>query len=264
MGLDWFVQQGRNVRQALIQKRTPVQAPAPTRPEPATVFYGRGYTNPARQTTPKPVQPAQQRGQELKKALAPKQQRIPPRPVQPKQQKTSQDITKPIYDAGVGASQWWTKNAAPAITQAIDVLPYLGPQTVHRFEGGQIVPVTAGPLTGGGTRLRPNWEGDIGHDLAKGAAVDMPQHTIEFVTAAPLGVERAARMALRDPAGAAGMTAGGLVAVGAGTVQAAQENPARFVGEMAAGVVIGGKTASVKHRAGATSPRGVAHPDPDF
>ena len=80
MVLDWFVQQGRNVRQALIQKRTPVQTPAPTRPEPATVFYGRGYTNPARQTTPKPVQPAQQ----LKKALAPKRQPIAARPVQPR------------------------------------------------------------------------------------------------------------------------------------------------------------------------------------
>ena len=118
MALDWFVQQGRNVRQALIQKRTPVQTPAPTRPEPATVFYGRGYTNPARQTTPKPVQPAQQ----LKKALAPKRQPITARPVQPKQQKTSQDITKPIYDAGVGASQWWTKNAAPAITPELAYL----------------------------------------------------------------------------------------------------------------------------------------------
>ena len=92
MALDWFVQQGRNVRQALIQKRTPVQTPAPTRPEPATVFYGRGYTNPAatapaRQTAAKPVQPVQ----ELKKALAPKpiQQPIAVRPVQPKQQKTS-------------------------------------------------------------------------------------------------------------------------------------------------------------------------------
>lgn len=264
MALDWFIQRGRNgmsaFRQALIQKRTPVQTPAPTRPEPATVFYGRGYTNPARQTTPKPVQPAQQ----LKKALAPKRQPIAARPVQPKQQKTSQDITKPIYDAGVGASQWWTKNAAPAITRAIDSLPYLGPRTLHRIEGGQVIPVTAGPLTGGGTRLRPNWEGDIGHDLAKGAAVDLPQHTIEFVTAAPLGVERAARMALRDPAGAAGMTAGGLVAVGAGTVQAAKENPARFVGEMAAGVVIGGKTAPLKQRAGATVLRGVAHLDPYF
>jgi len=79
------------------------------------VFYGRGYTNPAatapaRQTAAKPVQPVQ----ELKKALAPKpiQQPIAVRPVQPKQQKTSQDITKPIYDAGVGASQWWTQNAA--------------------------------------------------------------------------------------------------------------------------------------------------------
>src|SRR5690554_2680243 len=119
MALDWFVQQGRNVRQALIQKRTPVQILVPTRQEPATVFYGRGYTNPAatapaRQTAAKPVQPVQ----ELKKALAPKpiQQPIAVRPVQPKQQKTSQDITKPIYDAGVGASQWWTKNAAPAIT----------------------------------------------------------------------------------------------------------------------------------------------------
>jgi len=260
MVLDWFVQQGRNVRQALAPKQQPVQAPAPTRPEPATVFYGRGYTNPARQTTPKPVQPAQQ----LKKALAPKRQPIAARPVQPKQQGIPQDIAKPIYDAGVGASQWWTKNAAPAISQAIDSLPYLGPRTLHRFEGGQVVPVTAGPLTGGGTRLRPNWEGDIGHDLAKGAAVDMPQHTIEFVTAAPLGAERAARMALRDPAGAAGMTAGGLVAVGAGTVQAAQENPARFVGEMAAGVVIGGKTAPLKQRAGATALRGVAHLDPFF
>ncbi|MDD3932744.1 MAG: hypothetical protein PHP55_02700, partial [Methanoculleus sp.] len=112
MVLDWFVQQGRNVRQALIQKRTPVQTPVQTRPEPATVFYGRGYTNPAaatpaRQTAAKPMQPAQQRGQELKKALAPKRQPIAARPVQPKQQKTSQDITKPIYDAGVGASQWW-------------------------------------------------------------------------------------------------------------------------------------------------------------
>lgn len=269
MALDWFVQQGRNVRQALVQKRTPVQTPAPARPEPATVLYGRGYSNPAattpaRQTAAKPVQPAQQRVQELKKALAPKQQRIPPRPVQPKQQKTSQDITKPIHDAGVGASKWWTQNAAPAITQAIDVLPYLGPRTLHRIERGQIVPVTAAPLTGGGTRLRPNWEGDIGHDLAKGAAVDMPQHMIEFVTAAPLGVERAARMALRDPAGAAGMTAGGLVAVGAGTAQAARENPARFVGEMAAGVVIGGKTAPLKQRAGATALRGIAHLDPYF
>lgn len=267
MVLDWFVQQGRNVRQALIQKRTPVQTPAPTRPEPATVFYGRGYTNPAatapaRQTAAKPVQPVQ----ELKKALAPKpiQQPIAVRPVQPKQQKTSQDITKPIYDAGVGASQWWTENAAPAITRAIDSLPYLGPRTLHRIEGGQVIPVTAGPLTGGGTRLRPNWEGDIGHDLAKGAAVDLPQHTIEFVTAAPLGVERAARMALRDPAGAAGMTAGGLVAVGAGTVQAAKENPARFTGEMAAGIFIGGKTAPLKQRAGATALRGVAHLDPYF
>ncbi len=268
MALDWFVQQGRNVRQALIQKRTPVQTPAPTRQEPATVFYGRGYTNPAatapaRQTAAKPVQPVQ----ELKKALAPKpiQQPIAVRPVQqPKQQKTSQDITKPIYDAGVGASQWWTQNAAPAITRAIDSLPYLGPRTVHTIEGGQVIPVTAGPLTGGGTRLRPNWEGDIGHDLAKGAAVDLPQHTIEFVTAAPLGVERAARMALRDPAGAAGMTAGGLVAVGAGTVQAAKENPARFTGEMAAGILIGGKTAPLKQRAGATALRGVAHLDPYF
>ena len=87
MVLDWFVQQGRNVRQALIQKRTPVQTPAPTRPEPATVFYGRGYTNPAatapaRQTAAKPVQPVQ----ELKKALAPKpiQQPIAVRPVQPR------------------------------------------------------------------------------------------------------------------------------------------------------------------------------------
>jgi len=87
MALDWFVQQGRNVRQALIQKRTPVQTPAPTRPEPATVFYGRGYTNPAatapaRQTAAKPVQPVQ----ELKKALAPKpiQQPIAVRPVQPR------------------------------------------------------------------------------------------------------------------------------------------------------------------------------------
>jgi hypothetical protein len=260
MVLDWFVQQGRNVRQALVPKQQPVQTPAPVRQEPATVFYGRGYTNPARQTTPKPVQPAQQ----LKKALAPKRQPIAARPVQPKQQKTSQDITKPIYDAGVGASQWWKKNAAPAITRAIDSFPYLGPRTLHRIEGGQVIPVTAGPLTGGGTRLRPNWEGDIGHDLAKGAAVDLPQHTIEFVTAAPLGVERAARMALRDPAGAAGMTAGGLVAVGAGTVQAAKENPARFVGEMAAGVVIGGKTAPLKQRAGATALRGVAHLDPYF
>ncbi|MDI6720456.1 MAG: hypothetical protein QMD46_12670 [Methanomicrobiales archaeon] len=244
MLLDWFVQQGRNVRQALIQKRTPVQTPAPTR-----------------QTAVKPVQPVQ----ELKKALAPKpiQQPIAVRPVQPKQG-TPQDITKPIYDAGVGASQWWKKNAAPAITQAIDSLPYLGPRTVYRFEGGQIIPATAGPLTGGGTRLRPNWEGDIGHDLAKGAAVDLPQHTIEFVTAAPLGVERAARMALRDPARAAEMAAGGLVAVGAGTVQAAKENPARFTGEMAAGVVIGGKTAPLKQRAGATALRGVAHLDPYF
>jgi len=150
MVLDWFVQQGRNVRQALIQKRTPVQTPAPTRQEPATVFYGRGYTNPAatapaRQTAAKPVQPVQ----ELKKALAPKpiQQSIAVRPVQQPKQGTPQDITKPIYDAGIGASKWWTQNAAPALTQAIDVLPYLGPQTVHRFEGGQIVPVTAGPLT---------------------------------------------------------------------------------------------------------------------
>src|SRR5690554_1621018 len=266
MALDWFVQQGRNVRQALIQKRTPVQTPAPTRQEPATVFYGRGYTNPAatapaRQTAAKPVQPVQ----ELKKALAPKpiQQPIAVRPVQPKQG-TPQDITKPIYDAGVGASQWWTQNAAPAITRAIDSLPYLGPRTLHTIEGGQFIPVTAGPLTGGGTRLRPNWEGDIRHDLAKGAAVDLPQHTIEFVTAAPLGVERAARMALRDPAGAAGMTAGGLVAVGAGTVQAAKEDPARFTGEMAAGIFIGGKTAPLKQRAGATALRGVAHLDPYF
>lgn len=269
MVLDWFVQQGRNVRQALTPKQQPVQAPAPTRPEPATVFYGRGYSRPAaatpaRQTAAKPMQPAQQRGQDLKKALTPKRQPITARPVQPKQQGIPQDISKPIYDAGVRASERWTKNAAPAISQAIDSLPYLGPRTLHRFEGGQVVPVTAGLLTGGGTRLRPNWEGDIGHDLAKGAAVDMPQHTIEFVTAAPLGAERAARMALRDPAGAAGMTAGGLVAVGAGTVQAAQENPARFVGEMAAGVVIGGKTAPLKQRAGATALRGVAHLDPYF
>lgn len=272
MALDWFVQQGRNVRQALAPKRAPVQTlvqtpvqTAPARQELATVSHGRRRstpvaTTPARQPTPKPVQPVQQ----LKKALAPKQQPIAARPVQPAQQRASQDIAKPIYDAGVGASQWWTKNAAPAISQAIDSLPYLGPRTLHRFEGGQVVPVTAGPLTGGGTRLRPNWEGDIGHDLAKGAAVDMPQHTIEFVTAAPLGAERAARMALRDPAGAAGMTAGGLVAVGAGTVQAAQENPARFVGEMAAGVVIGGKAAPLKQRAGATALRGVAHLDPFF
>ena len=47
MALDWFVQQGRNVRQALVPKQQPVQTPAPTRQEPATVFYGRGYTNPA-------------------------------------------------------------------------------------------------------------------------------------------------------------------------------------------------------------------------
>lgn len=77
MVLDWFVQQGRNVRQALTPKQQPVQAPAPTRPEPATVFYGRGYSRPAaatpaRQTAAKPVQPVQQ----LKKALAPKQQPI--------------------------------------------------------------------------------------------------------------------------------------------------------------------------------------------
>lgn len=288
MVLDWFVQQGRNVRQALIQKRTPVQTPAPTRPEPATVFYGRGYTNPAatapaRQTAAKPVQPVQ----ELKKALAPKpiQQPIAVRPVQQPKQGTPQDITKPIYDAGIRASKWWTQNAAPALTQAIDAFPYLGPATMPIFRPGpsgvggrsgneptvspgktrgEITYVPAGPLTGGGTRLRPNWEGDIGHDLIKGAVIDLPQHTIEFVTAAPLGVERAVRMALQDPARAAEMTAGGLVAVGAGTVQAAKENPARFTGEMAAGIFIGGKTAPLKQRAGATALRGVAHLDPYF
>ena len=126
--LDWFIQQGRNVRQALVPKQQPVQTPAPTRQEPATVFYGRGYTNPAatapaRQTAAKPVQPVQ----ELKKALAPKpiQQPIAVRPVQQPKQGTPQDITKPIYDAGVGASQWWTKNAAPAITPELAYLSRL-------------------------------------------------------------------------------------------------------------------------------------------
>jgi len=95
---------------------------------------------------------------------------------------------------------------------------------------GEITYVPATPLTGGGTRLKPNWQGDIGHDLLKGVAVDLPQSTLEFVTAAPLGVERAAGMALYDPVGAAAMTGGGLVAVGEGTVAAAKENPGRFIG----------------------------------
>ncbi|MDD3933346.1 MAG: hypothetical protein PHP55_05760 [Methanoculleus sp.] len=98
MVLDWFVQRGRDVRQALTPKQQPVQAPAPTRPEPATVFYGRGYTRPAaatpaRQTTAKPMQPAQQRGQELKKALAPKQQ--PARKSQTRILPTQPQTTRP-------------------------------------------------------------------------------------------------------------------------------------------------------------------------
>jgi hypothetical protein len=104
---------------------------------------------------------------------------------------------------------------------------------------GEITYVPATPLTGGGTRLKPNWQGDIGHEALKGLTVDVPKYTLEFVTAAPLGVERAAGMALYDPVGAAEMIGGGLVAVGEGNVAAAKENPGRFIGATAGSLILG-------------------------
>lgn len=174
------------------------------------------------------------------------------------------DVTKPVFDLGQRISEAWMTHIAPPIEQAIDTVPYLGPKTLHRIEGGQVVAYTAPPLTDGGTRLKPNYKGDFGHDFAKGAAVDFVPHTVEFLTAIPLGVERAGRMAWSDPGGAAGMVGGGLVMVGEGTVQAAKEDPARFLGEMAIGTVVGAKTGPFKQAAKSRVYRAAAHVDPYF
>jgi len=191
-----------------------------------------------------------------------------------------------IHERGVEASNLWTTSVAPAIERVVDTAPYLGPETLpiarpgpsgvggrsgeeihHVAPGsrrGELTLVTAPPLTRGGTRLQPNWEGDPGHLLIKGAVIDLPQGAIEYVTAAPLGIVRAGRMAYQDPMGAAALTGEGLVVVGEGTVEAVKEDPYRFTGAMVGGILIGGKTAAIKQRAGATVLRAVAHVDPYF
>jgi hypothetical protein len=171
-------------------------------------------------------------------------------------------VTKPLYEWGQGASQWWTQNAAPVIEKAIDTVPYLGPAKVPSLESRTLV--TASPLTNGGTRLTPNWESDVGHDALKGAASDLPKHSVEFVATTPAALSWLGQEVYKDPVAAATKVGGGALLVYGGMSAAAAENPARFAGEMAGGILIGGKTAALKQRIGVTGLRGVAHLDPWF
>ena len=123
--------------------------------------------------------------------------------------------------------------------------------------------MTAHP-TGGGTRLKPNWQGDIGHDLLKGVAVDLPQSTLEFVTAAPLGLERFGAALQKDPGAAMVTLAGGFGMVADGMTAAAKENPARFTGEMVGGFLLGKGAGKVGKSGGGAVARQVSKISPGY
>lgn len=158
--------------------------------------------------------------------------------------------TLPIHEWGKGASKWWSENAAPNIENAIDKAPYLGPAhgLPYRGQDGKIHRPAAHPLKNGGTRLKPNWKGDVGHRVLKGAAVDFPKQSIEFISAVPAATTWMAQETWKNPKATPGKITTGIGLVGQSMVAAAKEDPARFTGAMAAGALIGGKTPGVKAR----------------
>ena len=158
--------------------------------------------------------------------------------------------TLPIHEWGKGASKWWSENAAPNIENAIDKAPYLGPAhgLPYRGQDGKIHRPAAHPLKNGGTRLKPNWKGDVGHRVLKGAAVDFPKQSIEFISAVPAATTWMAQETWKNPKATPGKITTGIGLVEQSMVAAAKEDPARFTGAMAAGALIGSKTPGLKAR----------------
>ena len=238
MGQNTF---NRTIQQAASTTKNPV-----VKQKVAEMTRPRTPSNRSRSSPP----PSKQ-GHTLQPQPRPQSIKAAPMPNQP--QKTPfdglHDFFLPLHEWGKGASKWWDKNAAPAIENAIDFVPYLGPARVpDRRPDGTVYLSPADPLKNG-TRTSPNWKGHVGHDALKGVAVDLPKHTTEFATTAPVALAYLGQETHKNPASAATQLGHGFESVVEGTVAAAKENPARFAGEMAGGILVGGKGI----RAGATT-----------